>query len=263
MKVGNKHGVMIMVGMTLLSTLFLAQPAKALTIYTEDWPPVSYLGHKQLEGMGVEMVQALQAKMGTQDAISLVPWVRGYKALLEEPNIMLFSVGRSAEREQLMYLLGPIAISHTVLYARKGQAQRLLALGDALYKQPVGAYRGSIFADTAKRKGFTSFDLAATPQITATKLMGKRFELWVEGSIVVPAVLQQIGHHIDDIEPIMVLDSLELYLAFSRKTPLSTIRNWENALVWLKKEGAFQKIHKKWLGDEPAPIQVQLLKPNE
>ena len=58
-----------------------------------------------------------------------------------------------------MTLLGPVAISRTVLYTRKGNAARLQSLGDDIYQVAVGAYRGSIFADAAAKKGFQTLDL--------------------------------------------------------------------------------------------------------
>lgn len=235
--------------------------AQPLTIYTEDWPPASFIENDKVSGMVVEMVQALQARIGSREPIQLVPWMRGYKALLEEPNIMLFTLGRSAEREKLMIMLGPVAISNTALYTRKGHAARLLAMGDRLYQQPVGAYRGSVFADAAKKKGFMRFDLAPTPQMTANKLLARRFDLWVEGSIAVPSVLKKIGHSSNEIEKVMILESLELYLAFSTQTSARTIKEWEDALIWLKKDGQFQKIHHKWQPNEAPPMDVAVLRP--
>ncbi|MFZ6751127.1 substrate-binding periplasmic protein [Undibacterium sp. Ren11W] len=236
--------------------------SQTLTIYTEDWPPISYQANSKMEGMGVEIVQALQAKIGTTEVITMVPWARGYKSLLEEANVMLFSVGRSVEREKLMTLLGPIAISSTALYTQRGNAARLLAMGDKIYELPVGAYRGSIFADTAKKKGFTKLDLAAAPKITANMLFAKRFELWVEGSLAVPSIVKETGHAPDEVERVMVLDNLELYLAFSKASSPTIIRAWEEALKAIKKDGSFQKIHQKWLANEPAPMEVLLLNPS-
>jgi polar amino acid transport system substrate-binding protein len=242
---------------------FLSIPACAqnLTIYTEDWPPVSYQNGAKIEGMGVDVDDALQAKMGSAFPILMVPWARGYKALLEEPNVMLFSVGRSVEREKLMSLLGPIAVSSTSLYTRKGHAGQLLAMGDGILKLTVGAYRGSIFADTAKKKGFINIDLAANPKITANMLFAKRFDLWIEGSLAVPSIVKEAGHNVDEVEKVMVLDSLELYLAFSSATQPSIIKAWEEALRALKKDGGFQKIHQRWFPNEPAPMEVLLLSP--
>lgn len=231
--------------------------AQTLDIYTEDWPPVSYANAGKAEGMAVDVVQALQARLGSNQPIQVVPWARGYKAVLEEPNVMLFTMGRSEEREKLVVMLGPIAISNTALYTRKGNAATLRRLlGNDLRKYTVGAYRSSIFADTARKKGYLNIDQAATPQVIANMLLAKRFDLWVEGSLVVPSILKEIGHAPDEVEQVLVLDSLELYLAFSKKTPSSIIKAWEDALRWLKKEGTYAKIHQKWLPNDTPPMDV-------
>lgn len=249
---------------TFLQCLFmisLVQPFSAhagneLTIYTEDWPPVTFKNGDKPDGMAVEVVQELQRRVGNQANIQVVPWNRAYKALLDEPNVMIFTVGWSEERERQMTLIGPVAVSRTVLYTRKGNAARLQALKDDIKHLSVGAYRGSIFADAATRKGFQTLDLAATPQVVAKMLMSGRFDLWSEGSVVVSSVLKEIGYSANDVEPVMVLESLDLYLAFSSKTSLSTIRQWEDALRQMKKDGSFQKIHQKWFPNEPVPAEV-------
>ncbi|CAN5717531.1 ABC transporter substrate-binding protein [soil metagenome] len=235
--------------------------AQELQIFTEDWPPISFGNGTKVDGMAVELVQALQARVGSTQAIQLVPWARWYKALLEEPNVLLFSVGRSEEREKLMTLLGPIAISSTALYTRKGRATALQHQTSPLQSLRVGAYRASIFADTAKKHGFNNLELAATPQIIATMLFAKRFDLWVEGSLVVSSVLKDIGHTADDVEKVQVLESLELYLAFSTQTPASLIKTWEDALRNMKRDGSFAKIHQKWLPNEAPPMALIRLDP--
>lgn len=227
-----------------------------LAIYTEDWPPISFKNGDRADGMAVEVVMEIQRRIGNKSVIQVVPWNRGYKSLTEDPNVMLFTVGRSEEREKLMTLIGPVAVSRIVLYTRKGNASRLLSLGDDIHQLAVGAYRGSIFADVAQRKGFQTLELAGTSQVIAKMMLQGRFELWSEGSIAVPNVLKDIGHSINDVEKVSVLENLDLFLAFSSKTPLSVIRQWEDALRQMKKDGSFQRIYNKWLPGEPVPMDT-------
>lgn len=230
--------------------------AQELQILTENWPPVTFGIDTKADGMAVEVVRAIQTKIGNTQPIQVLPFARGYKALLEEPNVLLFTVGRSEEREKLMHLLGPVAISDITLYTRKGNAANLQRQGDAIRKLKVGTYRSSIFADTARKKGFFNLELAVSPLVIANMLMGKRFDLWVEGSVVVPAILKDVGYSFEDVEPVMVLDTLELYLAFSAKTPASTVKLWEEGLRSIKKDGSFARIYRKWLPNEVPPMQV-------
>ncbi|MFZ6752834.1 substrate-binding periplasmic protein [Undibacterium sp. Dicai25W] len=235
--------------------------AQDLTIYTEDWPPINFKTVNAIDGMAVDLVRALQSRIGVSQEIHLVPWARGYKAVLEEPNVMLFSVGRTPEREKLMRLLGPIAISDTVLYTRKGSAERLRSLRDGIYALPVGAYRSSIFVDVARKKGFQHIEQANSPQIEANMLLAGRFDMLVESSVAINQILKGIGHTSGEIEKVAVLDSLELYLAFSLNTSPEILNAWESALRAAKKDGSFQKIYQKWFPDEMPPMDVQRLGP--
>ncbi len=231
--------------------------AMALSIYTEEWPPITFQHNGSADGMAVEVVREIQARIHDGSPVEVVPWVRGYRELESTPNVMLFTVGRSDAREKLMTLLGPIAVSQTVLLCRKGEATGLLALGSGIYNRPVGAYRGSIFADAAVAAGFAEVDLAPTPQITEQKLLGGRYDLWVEGSFVVAAVLKDIRQSADAVEVVRVLESLDLYLAFSRGTSGKIIRRWYEALVAIKKDGTFRRIYNKWLPHESVPMDVR------
>ncbi|WP_083339059.1 substrate-binding periplasmic protein [Chromobacterium sphagni] len=243
----------------LLLLLCCAWPARALTIYTEDWPPITFQRNGVADGMAVEVVREIQSRIHDNSPIEVVPWARGYKELLTSPEVMLFTVGRSEARERQMSLLGPIAVSQTVLLARKGEAARLLALGAGIYQRPVGAYRGSIFADAASAAGFVEVDLAPTPQVTAQKLLLGRYDMWVEGGFVVSSVLRDIHQPADAVEVVRVLESLELYLAFSRGTGADEVRHWQDGFAAIKKDGTFKRIYNKWLPRDAAPMDLRLI----
>lgn len=236
-----------------------ALPAWGLTIFTEDWPPITFQRNGVADGMAVAVVREIQARIRDGSEIEVVPWVRGYRELESTPNVMLFTVGRNEAREKLMTMVGPVAISQTVLLCRKGEAAALLALGPALYSRAVGAYRGSIFADTAAAAGFGEVDLAPTSQVSAQKLLAGRYDLWVEGGFVVGSVLKDIHQPADAVEVVKVLESLELYLAFSRGTSAKTIRRWYEALAAMKKDGSFRRIYNKWLPGDAPPMEMRQL----
>ncbi|AXE31881.1 ABC transporter substrate-binding protein [Chromobacterium phragmitis] len=233
--------------------------APALTIYTEEWPPITFQRNGVADGMAVEVVREIQTRIHDNSPVEVVPWARGYKDLLTNPGIMLFTVGRSEAREKQMTLLGPIAVSQTVLLARKGEAAKLLALGAGIYQRPVGAYRGSIFADAASAAGFVEVDLAPTPQITAQKMLMGRYDMWVEGGFVVASVLKDIHRQPDAVELVRVLESLELYLAFSRGTPAEEVHRWQEGFSAIKKDGTFKRIYNKWLPRDAAPMDMRLI----
>ncbi|MBI3144868.1 MAG: transporter substrate-binding domain-containing protein [Pseudogulbenkiania sp.] len=234
-----------------------AQAAPRLSLYTEESPPRTFANAKgNPDGMAVEVVNEILRRTGQNNSVAMAPWMRGYHLLLTKPNVMLFTIGRTAERERHMTLLGPIAISSTVLLARSEEALPLQAMGSDILKRKVAAYQGSIFESTARNKGFTSIRQTSSSEEAARMLLARRVDLWVEGNIAVAQTLQRLGVPPGRVARVMTLDSLDLYLAFSRGTDRDTILQWQTALRDMKKDGTFQSIHQRWFPGESPPLQV-------
>ncbi|MDC7717825.1 transporter substrate-binding domain-containing protein [Vogesella sp. DC21W] len=244
----------------LVTLLATSPPATALSLLTEEWPPVSFANGKgQPEGMAVEVVKLLQERLKDSNPIQIQPWARAYNSLLNEKDVMLFTVGRNAERERLMTLLGPILISSTDVFALRQYAAEIRKLTPAaMQKLPTAAYRGSIFETTAHSRGFNVFP-TNDPAHSARMLAAGRVKLWVEGNVVVGNVLREQGLPLATVERVATLDRLSLYLAFSPNVPRDTILRWEKALNEIKQDGSFATIHQHWFPQDPVPLQVERL----
>lgn len=248
---------------TLIASLLLtlsSLPVSAITILTEEWPPVSFANSKgQADGMAVAVVRLLQERLKDHSPIQVQPWARAYNSLLNERDVLLFTVGRSPERERMMTLLGPILVSSTDVFALKQHADSIRKLPQAsLLQLPAAAYRGSIFESTAKARGFQVFP-TTDPAHSARMLVAGRVKLWVEGNVAVGNVLREQGLPLATVERITTLDKLSLYLAFSPDVPASTVRRWEKALQDIKQDGSFTAIHQQWFPLDPVPLTVERL----
>ena len=92
-----------------------------LTYYTEQLPPYNYMENGTLEGISVDLLEAITEKMGkkvTREEINLVPWTEGYQTVLTRNNTVLFTTARLPEREQSFKWAGPIYADNNVLFAR-------------------------------------------------------------------------------------------------------------------------------------------------
>ncbi|MGB1239400.1 MAG: transporter substrate-binding domain-containing protein, partial [Pseudomonadales bacterium] len=77
-------------------TLLLAQPLKVIT---HDFPPFSYTREGKLQGLSVEMLNAVLTKMKFTDyQIVTLPWKRALKEG-QKPGNLLFPFARKPSRE--------------------------------------------------------------------------------------------------------------------------------------------------------------------
>ncbi|UTH73678.1 ABC transporter substrate-binding protein [Chromobacterium sp. IIBBL 290-4] len=228
-----------------------------LAIYTDEWPPLSYAEGSEVKGMAVELVDMIRSRLHVSAPVKLVPWARAYSYVLNRPNVMLFVLGRSAEREALMTMVGPVARADINLYCRRGEASRLKAMGEKMLDAPLTAFRSSIFLSVARKHGFRNIVESATPEQSALLLHSDRVTLWSEGDSVVASVMDKAGLDRNEIELLAPLEKVDLYLAFSKGTPRATIAAWEGVLRDLKHDGSYRKLYQRWLPSASPPLKVE------
>ncbi|HEV7817352.1 MAG TPA: ABC transporter substrate-binding protein [Janthinobacterium sp.] len=236
-----------------------AAPPQGLNIYATDIPPVAFQDGDHADGMLVEVAMLIQGRLGRHDAIQVVPWARAYAMEEKGPNVLLLGMVRTPQRERAgkITFVGPLFTSTAGVYARHGDAARLQALGDKIHQLRIGARRNSIFAELAHKQGYTDVDPTVNSEVAANMLLMRRFDLWVEGSEVVPSALQRNGYLPSDVELVTTLGSVDVYFAFSAGTPAATSKAWDDALRELKRDGQFQKVYRKWLLTDPPRLETR------
>lgn len=246
-----------LMGLILLASVRLGavESQPGISVYTEEWPPVSFSDNGRPSGMAVEVVREMLQRAGLKVEIEVVPWARGYKLVTEKPNVILFAVGRTPPREQLMTLIGPLVSVRTEIYQKYGADWKGKA-GDALRKAIVGTYRAAFFENLARENGFTHIELAVTPDRSARMLLAGRIDLWVDSNLSAAAIVQVAGGSPADIEPVMTLDVTEMMLGVSRGTPARIVLVLEDALHAMKADGSYQRIHRRWFPGEIPPRHV-------
>ncbi|HEY9898013.1 MAG TPA: transporter substrate-binding domain-containing protein [Pantanalinema sp.] len=243
----------------LAAWLALAAPSQALQILTEDWPPFTNARQGVPEGMIGEVVQAIQERLDDHTPTTALPWSRGYHLLLQTPNVMLFSVFRTPDREKRFTLLGPVAIVENILYARRSSPLTIKRLADAKRVRRITTQRDTGYLETLQRLGFTNLDVSSNPTDSARKLMTGRVDLWSDSNLSAAYHVQKLGHSPDAIAPKLVVGRMELYFAFSRGTPAPVIRHWSAALRAMQQDGTLARIQRKWTPSARTPRPVGLV----
>lgn len=243
----------------ILLSILASMAASALQVFTEEWPPITFSEDNKPSGLAVEVVQAMQKRIGQQQAIQVVPWARGYRMATTLPDVMLFTTTRTAEREQLFTMLGPVALGVNHLYVRRNDALQLRTLEEAKSLGLVGVYKDSVWQQQLERQGFDTLDISPDPQSAARKLLAGRVRFWYDSNLTAPAILKELHESPGAIRSVMAVEENALYLAFSKGTPASTIETWRQALQAVKDSGEFTRIYQRWLPGEKVPMRVEVI----
>ena len=236
-KVAFVIGVLIFVLIAILGSgcLSTREPTPAdLTYLTEQYPPFNYEKDGQLQGIAVELLEAITTMIGdgiTEDEIRLMPWTDGYQTALDQPNTVLFSAARLPEREALFKWVGPIYTGQKVLFARRDRKISINKSADlANYK--IGVITDDSAIPQLLALGVASDQLVADsdPMVIITKLEQGELDLWCYGEDAGNYFIKEQTGRYGYFKVVYTLQKYELYYAFNKGTPDTVIESFQEAL---------------------------------
>jgi polar amino acid transport system substrate-binding protein len=214
-----------------------------LRIITENYPPYNFVDkNNNVTGQSTEIVRAILEKTGTQANIEVLPLSEGLALAEKGPGVVIYSINRTPQRENLFKWVGPIGFYEQAFYAKKGSATAALILfysklEDAKKVDKIGVYKGDAGAQFLASQGFTNLDYSLTDAEALKKLMDGTVQLWLGNKDGLAITAEQAGVNPDDLLMLPnVVRQADLYIAFSKDIPDSTVAAWQSALDALKSE---------------------------
>ena len=237
-------GILLIVGL-IVAPLF--STAADLTLITEELPPFNFTEKGELTGATTQVVREIARRLNTEIRINVLPWSRGYKQLLNEPNVVLFTTAKSVEREALFHWVGPLYISQLGFFARREDARIIDSIAAAKQVGAVAAYQDDYGEHTLTALGFSNLDVSNSPVNDLRKLLAGRVDLWFFHSIGAHQLAQQAGIDPKAFKLVLPYQKSYSYIAFSKQTAPAIVQQWQAALDDMKADGTFWWLARKWL----------------
>jgi ABC-type amino acid transport substrate-binding protein len=227
-----------------------------LRIVTEVYPPFNFVDkNNNVTGQSTDIVQAIMQKTGAQANIEVMPLSQGLAIAEKGPNVAIYSLNRTPQREDLFKWVGPIGYYEQAFYAKKGSTAAAMAINklEDAKNVKVGVYKGDAGAQFLASQGFTNLDYSLTDPDALKRLMDGTDQLWLGNKNGLVVTAEEAGVDPNDlVEMPVVAIQADLYIAFSKDTPDSTVGAWQKALDAFKTEKdidnktAYEKIMAKW-----------------
>lgn len=223
--------------------------AGELRIWTVEEPPASFVDKEnEIKGFAVDIVRAIQERLGSSETIVMIPEARVYQVALREPNIVLFSFSRTPEREDSFHWISLIIRKPWVLYAVKESGLQIKNIDDAQRVNLIGVVRGDVRAVWLEGQGFTNLEEVTQHEQNVLKLLAGRIQLIFFEPQGLAYTCKKLGIDSSLFKPVYTPKVSEVYIAMSKPgTSMVTVRAWREAARQLKEEGVFQRIGEKWL----------------
>lgn len=237
----------------VIGSLCLAASAFAeqLNLYTEHFPPYSYVKADTITGLNTELVRLSCEKAQLQCHFQLYPWLRAYETVIKDPQGALFSTSRNALREPLFKWVGPLAHSKASMYRLKSRPNvNPTSLEDAK-NYVIAVARGDVYELYLQSQGFEHgknlLGLAAKADAVGLFLQGK-VDLLIGSELILPTWLAQYDRTVDAVEPVIDLSVVGAnYLALNPAVPDAVVQKLQLALDQLYASGEYQLLAERYL----------------
>ncbi|MBZ9613092.1 substrate-binding periplasmic protein [Rheinheimera maricola] len=238
-----------------MSSLLLAISApvfaEQLHLYTEHFPPYSYVEADTIAGLNTELVRRSCVKAQLQCHFQLYPWLRAYETAIKDPHGALYSTSRNALREPMFKWVGPLAHSKANMYRLKTRPEvNPTNLQDAK-RYVIAVARGDVYELYLQSQGFEHgvnlLALAAKADAVGLFLQGK-VDLLIGSELILPIWLARYDQTIDVVEPLIDLSVVGAnYLALNPAVPDGVVQKLQVALDEIYASGEYLQLSQKYL----------------
>lgn len=240
-------------GVLFLALLLCARVDAELRILTEPGPPTAFMQDGELHGFGVDVVRELITRTGSRAQIEMMPWTRAYTIAQREPDVGLFAMVRTPDREQRFQWVGPILHGKVRFYSLKSSNLQINSLEDVAASGPLAVPKQWYSYEALVSQGLQNLYGVPTPQTMVTLFAHGRGNLILLEDILLRDMLAPAGLEPADVQPQMVFMESSYYIAFSLGTDPALVAAWQNELAEMRRDGSFSAIFRQWLPDVELP----------
>lgn len=224
-----------------------------LLMVTEDYPPLTYMEDGKVTGIVTEVLLEITERLGIAEPIRMTHWNNAYNLALLHPNVVLFSIERTEEREDRFHWVGPVGSNRAILYGRANTDYAVESLADARAVNTIATTTDWFTEQYLQEAGFTNLVSRPTPAASVQLLMDGAADLTILTDSTAPRIVAESGYHMHDLQPLLTVLETDYYIALSRGTPGAIVREWQTTLEGLKADGTIARIHERY--SKAAPKQ--------
>lgn len=212
-----------------------------------------------MTGYTVELVRDIQKRVGNHDPIQVVPWARGYKAIEAEPNVVLFLMTRTADRNPLFQWVGPVLEVEFGLFAKADSPLRLATLDEARKVGAIGVCRDDVRDQMLTKAGFTNLERVNNNILNVKKLMAGRIDLYAASTLSYGVDTVEAGFKSSDVKLAVSMETVQIYIAMSKGMPSAVVDSWNAAVKAQRHDGTMARLLAKYYPQAklPGPAQTK------
>ncbi|MBL4787182.1 MAG: transporter substrate-binding domain-containing protein [Cohaesibacteraceae bacterium] len=250
-------GLFLVMACLFLAGLTFGTKAE-VRILTEDYAPYNYVKDGELTGIGSDIVAALIKRVGSTSNIEVLPWKRAYDMAINKPNVALFSISRTALREEKFQWVGPLYEVVDYVFVRPDNMTMIHTVADmgqvAGFALQAGGATHQTLTAMKVPKLVPVHNIDKIPQL----LLTNRVDAVVISDMAMSHELTKRGLEMTAVKPAAMFGKAGLYLSFSLNTTPEVVNRWKAAYESIKADGTLAKLREKYIPNSEVWAAPQL-----
>jgi len=224
--------------------------AQQLTVLTESLPRYQYrTDNGEITGYGVSLVKEVLKRAGLPDEIKMLPWERAYRTTLVKKNVMLFSMVRTRERENLFKWIGEVDQLHYSFFGLKSRNNLIIKSIEEAKHHRIGVHKESFAHKKLKQTGFLNISSNGSYRQLLAMLNGDRFDLIFAPKVPLQAMLANPKYKSAELHEVFPFKKInqKLFIAVSKSTDEVLVEKLKRAYEDVVNSGDKARLMKAWL----------------
>ena len=232
----------------LVVTLSAAAPAvfaqAAPVTVVSEVTPYAYASDGVTPGPATDLVRMALERAGIPAQLGVYPWARAYDMALNAPNVLIYLLVRTPEREPLFLWTAEILPLKYHLFRLSDRPEVAVAKLDDARHYTIGVIRDDVRHRYLAQHGFTMLALAARREDNFLRLLRRQVDLLPLTEVDAADICRQFKPSCPGLTRVATIDALTLgaYLAYSRGTPEELVVRTRAAFESLRADGTVRRL---------------------
>ncbi len=213
----------------------------------EDYPPLTYENSEgQATGFVTDIVREINKRMGNREPIMVLDWDMAYEAAVLNPNVVLFSIARTEERDPLFNWVGPVIQTEAYLYKNAESNRAVPSIEYAKKVKQIATTSSWWMEQRLRELGFENLVSYPNPEECVRKLIEGDVELSIFTDITVKGIVENAGYDMNQLEKALFFEARDVYIAISKGSEEDFIDQFEQTLETLIEDGTYLAIENRY-----------------
>jgi polar amino acid transport system substrate-binding protein len=223
------------------------QASKTIEAVTEENSNLHRIGPDgSVVGPGADLVREVLRRARVPYVMSVYPWPRAYAMAQHEPNVLIFSMARTTDREDKFKWVGEVISADYRLVRLKTRPDIKVDNLDDAKHYSIGVVNQDVAHHFLLEHGFpvSGLDVASDFEINVGKLLAGRTDLVVASESNPGTFCPRDPRICDRVETAYVIKEMRssLFMAFSLQTPDSIVSDVRMAYEQMRADGTWSRI---------------------